>query len=91
MSPIIEGISHGESNEFLQALKTELKEFTTKEWEEHLDAVLIDGNSFATKAKEDLKHWTTQLVKGKLTADEFQWLVKGKKDLAEMESLNKQD
>jgi hypothetical protein len=34
-----------------------------------------------------LRRWTKLLAQGDLSKDDFEWLVAGKKDLAEMEAL----
>jgi hypothetical protein len=46
-----------------------------------------DTNQFLATTKEDLKTWTKQLADGDLSKDEFEFLVRGKDDLAEMHAL----
>jgi hypothetical protein len=46
-----------------------------------------DADQFLTATKEDLKTWTKQLADGDLTKDEFEFLVRGKEDLAAMHAL----
>lgn len=74
-------------NDFLESLKKGLEELIKKNWKEVKDAAEKDGNAFFDKTKEDLKRWTKLLAQGDLSQDDFEWLVVGKKDLAEMEAL----
>lgn len=74
-------------NDFLESLKKGLEEIIKKNWEEFKDAAEKDGKAFLDKTKEDLKRWTKLLAQGDLTKDDFEFLVAGKKDLAELEAL----
>jgi len=74
-------------NDFLESLKKGLEELIKKNWKEFKDAAEKDGKAFLDKTKEDLKRWTKLLAQGDLSQDDFEWLVAGKKDLAEMEAL----
>lgn len=46
-----------------------------------------DGKKFLEQTKENLKRWTLLLAEGKLTTEDFEWLVISQKDLAEMKAL----
>jgi len=74
-------------NDFLSTLKKDLLEFAKANLNEHKDELLKDGNAFIEKTKADLKRWTDGLVSGALSQKDFEFLVKGKKDLAQMEAL----
>ena len=74
-------------NDFLESLKKGLEEIIKKNWEEFKDAAEKDGKAFLDKTKEDMKRWTKLLAQGDLTKDDFEFLVAGKKDLAELEAL----
>ncbi len=50
-------------------------------------AATKDGQAFLKKARADLERWTKALARGRLSKADFEWLVQGKKDLAEMEAL----
>lgn len=76
-------------DDFLKILGGKIKDFAESSWQEHLDAVVADGSDFINKAKEDMKKWGTQLAEGSLSPKDFEWLVKGKSDLAEMEALKR--
>jgi hypothetical protein len=74
-------------NEFLSTIKDDLLEFAKENFEEYKDELLKDGNEFVKKAKKDLERWTEGLASGALSKADFEFLLKGKRDLAEMEAL----
>lgn len=74
-------------NEFWESLKKGLEEIIKKNWKEFKDIAEKDGKVFLDKTKEDLKRWTKLLAQEDLTKDDFEFLVAGKKDLAELEAL----
>ena len=74
-------------NEFLSIIKDDLLEFAKENLEEYKDELLKDGNEFVKKAKKDLERWTEGLASGALSKADFEFLLKGKRDLAEMEAL----
>jgi hypothetical protein len=74
-------------DKFIEALNTELVEFAEYSWKTYRDEAVKDGKSFIEKSKDDLERWTKMLAKGDLTGDDFEWLMVGKKDLAELVSL----
>jgi len=74
-------------NDFISALKADLIDFAKENLNEYKDELLKDGNAFVKKAKKDLERWTAGLAAGMLSKKDFEFLLKGKKDLAEMEAL----
>jgi hypothetical protein len=46
-----------------------------------------DGQSFLDSSKADLQNWSTQLVNGTLSKDDFTDLLQGQKDLFELTAL----
>jgi hypothetical protein len=74
-------------NKFLSALKEALGTLINDGWSDYKKAATSDSKAFLAKAKTDLERWTKLLAEGKLTEKDFAWLVKGKKDLAELEAL----
>ena len=74
-------------NDFLSIVKDDLTEFAKENLNEYKDELLKDGSAFVTKTKEDIERWTAALATGALSKADFEFLLKGKKDLAEMESL----
>jgi hypothetical protein len=74
-------------NDFISNLKNDLLDFAKENLDEYKDEILKDGNAFIDKAKKDLARWTDGLATGTLSQTDFEFLLKGKKDLAEMEAL----
>ena len=74
-------------DDFISELKTELTEFAEYSWKTYKTAAVKDGKAFIDQSKADLERWTKMLAKGDLTRDDFEWLMVGKKDLAELVAL----
>jgi len=74
-------------NDFVSTLKNDLLDFAKENLEEYKDEILKDGTLFIEKAKSDLERWTEGLATGALSKADFEFLLKGKKDLAQMEAL----
>ena len=74
-------------DEFFKELGKELVEFAEYSWRKYRDAAIKDGKVFLEKSKADLERWIKLLASGALTQDDFEWLIAGKKDLAEMYAL----
>lgn len=74
-------------NDFIVTLKSDLLDFAKENLEEYKDELLKDGTQFVEKTKSDLERWTDGLASGALSPKDFEFLLKGKKDLAEMEAL----
>jgi hypothetical protein len=74
-------------NDFLTTIKNDLLEFAKENLKEYKDELLKDGNEFVKKTKKDLERWTEGLASGALSKADFEFLLKGKRDLAEMEAL----
>lgn len=74
-------------NDFVSTLKNDLLDFAKENLEEYKDEILKDGTLFIEKAKSDLERWTEGLATRALSKADFEFLLKGKKDLAQMEAL----
>ncbi|NWG29717.1 MAG: hypothetical protein HXY48_14465 [Ignavibacteriaceae bacterium] len=74
-------------NDFISTLKNDLLDYAKENLEEYKNEILKDGNAFIEKTKGDLKRWTEGLASGALSKADFEFLLKGKKDLAQMEAL----
>jgi len=74
-------------DDFLKALKDGLKQLVTDTVQDFKQAATKDGEAFLANARTDLETWTKALAKGELSKEEFEWLLKGQKDLAEMVAL----
>ena len=74
-------------DDLLTQLKKEVGSYAEKSWNDLKDAFIKDGIDFLSKAEDDIKNWAKQLAEQKITAEEFKWLLKAKKDLAELTLL----
>lgn len=72
---------------FIDSLKKELADFAEYSWKTYRSEAIKDGKAFIEKSKSDLERWTKMLAQGDLTRDDFEWLMVGKKDLAELVAL----
>lgn len=74
-------------DEFLSALLNEIEKLARRTVREFRDAAMEDARAFLESTRADLERWTRLLAEGRLTAKDFEWLVLGKKDLAELVAL----
>jgi hypothetical protein len=74
-------------NMFLDSLKDELGTLASEIGTDIRDELIKDGLQFVHKTRDDLQSWSEQLLTGELSKDDFEWLIKSKKDLAEMHAL----
>lgn len=74
-------------DDFLQEVKDGLRDIALSQAKEFVKEVAADGQDFVDALGADLETWTEELTAGELSLDEFRFLVKGKKDLAEMNAL----
>ena len=73
--------------EIWNALKSNVVKYSEDNWKEFKDEAISDGKNFLEKSKDDLKRWSDLLSESKITKDDLEWLLLGKKDLALMEAL----
>lgn len=71
----------------LDTLKDEVADLAETHLQEVRDEAIRDGEDFLNRTQDDLRRWTRLLEEGELSRDEFESLVRGQKDLAEMEAL----
>lgn len=74
-------------DDFKDAVLEGIKSLAASTVKSMKDDALRDGKTFLLKTEADLKRWTRLLANGSLSKDDFEWLVQGRKDLAEMELL----
>lgn len=74
-------------NDFVSTFKNDLLDFAKENFDEYKEELLKDGNSFLEKSKSDIQRWTEGLASGALSPADFEFLLKGKKNLAQMEAL----
>ncbi len=72
---------------FFEELKTGARDIAFKEAKGFVEEATSDGKDFLNAIKEDLELWTKQLAEGALAPEEFEFLIRGKKDLAQMKAL----
>lgn len=72
---------------FLDALRDEVTDLARTHLQEMQEAALEDGEAFLNQTQDDLKRWGRLLEQGELSREEFESLVRGQKDVAEMEAL----
>jgi hypothetical protein len=80
----------GDFNTFIAELKKNLFEFAGDSFKKYSSQLLQDGTDFAVKLEEDLKRWAEEYSIHEMTKEEFEFLVKSKKDLLEMETLKQE-
>lgn len=74
-------------NDFIDTFKDNLLGIAEEFGDDVKDELIEDGKSFARKAREDVEEWTKKVAAGELSQEDLEWLIQGKKDLAEMEAL----
>ena len=74
-------------NEILDGLKDGIKELAKKEAKDFVVQAQGDAEKFLDDIKQDLATWVKQLAKGELSENDFKFLVRGRKDVAEMAAL----
>ena len=70
--------------EFWIQLLVNVESFAAEKWNELKDDAVEDSKKFLTEVKDDVQRWISLLAEGKLTSDDLSWLIKGKRDLAEL-------
>lgn len=71
-------------NDFWEELKNEVIALAENQLQDFKDQAIAAGKDFIEQSKDDLKFWSEQLASGQMNKNDFEWLVKGKKDLAEL-------
>jgi len=71
-------------DKFWEALKAGVGDLAKQLGQQYWQAALQDGNNFLSAQQAQLQRWTVELAARKLSKAEFEDLVIGQKDLAEM-------
>lgn len=74
-------------DDYVQAVEEGVKELAKKTLKGFKDEALSDAKEFLQSSKDDLQRWTKLLARGELSQDDFEWLVVGRKDVAELHTL----
>jgi len=75
--------------EFWDVLKDDLSRYAGENWKDFRDDALGDGRAFLEKSKDDLRRWTQLLVDKSINQEEFDWLIRSKKDVAALVALKR--
>lgn len=76
-----------EFKKIIEEIFNEIESLAKETFKNQKDEAFKDGKAFLDKIENDLERLSKLVIKGELTAEEFKWLVRGKKDLAEMVML----
>ena len=72
---------------FFKEIKDGAIEIAREEAKGFVREAKSDGKDYLDSLKLDLELWTKLLAEGKLSIEDFEFLVRGKKDLAKMKAL----
>lgn len=72
---------------FLSAFQDGVRQLIGNTLHDFQSAAEHDVRAYLEQARADLERWVAMLAEDQLTRDEFEFLVKGRKDLAEMQAL----
>jgi len=70
-----------------KCIEDQAKTLAHKLFKHYTEQAVSDLKDFLQKSKDDLKRWVEELARGDLDKDEFESLVKGQADVAEMRAL----
>lgn len=73
--------------DFAQTAEANLVALVTTDFKDYSQEALKDGKAFVERARKDLERWLVLRSQGQLTDDDLVWLIKSKKDLAELQAL----
>ena len=71
-------------DELFDDIKNGIEELAGDTIAEYKDKAISDWNKFIEKLKDDVRRWIELIEENKLTKDEFEFLIRSKKDLGEM-------
>ncbi|SDY29818.1 hypothetical protein [Citreimonas salinaria] len=77
----------GSWDEFVDAVREGLKRLAENTVQEAFDQAEADAMVFLQGSEQSLRRWGDALAQGKITKDDFEYLVGGQKDLAKMHAL----
>ncbi len=81
----------GDFNNFLDKLKKNLSKISDGTQHKLSKQIIQDGIEFAQRLESDLESWGDEYSIHQMTKEEFEDLIKSKKELLEMEALKKED
>lgn len=76
-------------HDFVNVIEEGVKDLAKKTLKGFKDGAIKDAKIFLKDSKKDFKRWTKLLAQEKLTQDDFEWLVLGRKDVIELNTLKR--
>ena len=70
--------------EFWIQLLTNVESLAADKWNDLKQDAVEDSKKFLTEVKDDVQRWISLLAEGKLTSDDLGWLLKGKREVAQL-------
>jgi hypothetical protein len=70
--------------DFWTQLLLNIDSFAADKWNELKDDAVEDSKKFLIEVKDDVQRWISLLAEGKLTTDDLGWLIKGKREVAQL-------
>jgi predicted transcriptional regulator len=70
-----------------KSIEDQAKALAEKMFKRYTHQAVSDVNDFIQRSRDDLKRWIEELARGEVDEEEFESLVKGQADLAEMHAL----
>lgn len=74
-------------DDFIRQLKDALRARLSTDWPAYRAALFQIGDGFVDRTRSDMARWSGLLATGALTREDFEWLVFGRRELAELEAL----
>ncbi|HST31388.1 MAG TPA: hypothetical protein VLK27_11185 [Chthoniobacterales bacterium] len=71
----------------LKSVEDQAKALAQKMFKQYTRQAASDVKDFIQKSRDSLKRWIEELARGEMDKDEFESLVRGQADLAEMHAL----
>ena len=74
-------------DDFLASVKGGLGDLVSNTIGDFADSAKERAENFLTETQEDLKKWVKQLADGEISQDDFEFLVKGKAEVGQINAL----
>ena len=73
--------------DILKSVEDQAKTLAEKMFKRYTQQAVSDVKDFIQKSRDDLQRWIEELARGEMDKDEFESLIKGQADVAEMRAL----
>lgn len=81
----------GDFNDFLDKLRKNLSKISDGTSHKYTQLIIHDGIEFAQKLEPDLESWGAEYSIHQMTKEEYEELIKSRKELLDMETLKKEN